>query len=91
MPTHLLLEMTDPIKVAMIASIAPTFASIVVLIVALLGRRQSKKNGEDIEKVHTMINSELEKWIKSAVAEALLKGRAEGVLYEQQRTIKEMP
>jgi len=66
---------TATILAIAVTAISAIFAAIVGVV-----------NGRAIDGIHAMINSELEKWVKSAVAEALGRGRAEGVEQERRRT-----
>lgn len=95
--------MTDAVTVALIASIPPTLVSVVGFVAIMINRsqtkkavalaavaaEQSRKNGEAIGVVHGQINSELERWMKAVIAEALTRGRAEGILQERERTEEE--
>ena len=66
--------MSDPVLLAIIASVPPTLASIAALVVSL-------RNGRKVEEVHKATNS-----MKDAlVAAAKLEGHAQGVADEKAR------
>ena len=56
----------------------PSVTSVVSILV-------SKRNGKAIQDLHILINNNLERQIASAVNEALMKGRVEGIEIEHNR------
>jgi transposase-like protein len=70
---------------SLISTLISIVPSTVVAIIAFCTYLQSRKNTRRIAEVHTLINSQLEKWVAAAVAQALGQGRAEGVERERIR------
>lgn len=70
--------MTDTTQTALIISVAPTIAAIGAIVIAWLGRNQSKRNAAHITGVHLLINSRMDELLKAARSESHAAGMAEG-------------
>lgn len=73
--------MNDLVLIAAIAAVPPTLTAFVALAVAIINRRNTKK---EIQEIHLSVNSRMDQLLKLAEGLARSEGHAEG--QEQERS-----
>lgn len=73
--------MTDLILVAIISALPPTLTALVALWVAIVNRRNTKK---EIQEIHISVNSRMDQLLKMSQSSARAEGHVEG--QEQERS-----
>jgi hypothetical protein len=81
--------MTDNVQIALIAATPPTLVALGAIVVAWMGRSQSKKNADQIGVVHLLINNRMDQLLAASKLVERSAGHAEGIVEGRQLGITE--